>query len=575
MSQLRPPALVTGPLNRAAHLGGRTLNAAFAYLGISADPAELLFVPADLIAGDPAIAAEMYRGVYTLAGEAVIVNGASPFQVEPPNDAWRRALHGFSWLRHIHAAENEIANSHARALAHDWLQAVPRNARRMDPGIAARRVINWLRHAPVLGLDLDHNAPPALMSSLVEQVDSLVLNFRRANSDIDRLRVSIAVCLAALTITVARPMMAKADGQLGKELIRQILPDGGHCDRRAESLVDLLLDLLPLRDAYAARGMTPPPELVNAIDRMIPMVRFFTHGDGGLTRFAETSVDRRADIEAVIASAGSLAKPPAEAPHSGYQRLAGGTSVVLVDTGRTVSRPPAGSENSRFGFELSDGPHRIVVGNAWFTAPDETSTGSPIAERLYAMVCLETPKRRTPLQLSRLLAGRALLHGAPAFTVARSRTDAGQLLEICHDRFVPSHRLIHHRTLLLSADGLDLRGEDRLSPVRARGADGGETTARIHFPLHPALKVSGAKDGASVLIILANRVGWQFSADGALISIEPCVTHGDDGNLVYGSRIVLSASTADELLVRWSFKRISKKVARTVGAAPVAPLLPL
>ena len=42
---------------------------------------------------------------------------------------------------------------------------------------------------------------------------------------------------------------------LAEELARQILPDGGHVSRNPQMLIDLLLDLLPLRQAYAARGI--------------------------------------------------------------------------------------------------------------------------------------------------------------------------------------------------------------------------------------------------------------------------------------------------------------------------------
>ena len=64
-----------------------------------------------------------------------------------------------------------------------------------------------------------------------------------------------------------------------------MLPDGGHISRNPGVLIELLLDLLPLRQAFAARNMAPPPALNNAIDRMMPMLRFFRHGDGNFALF--------------------------------------------------------------------------------------------------------------------------------------------------------------------------------------------------------------------------------------------------------------------------------------------------
>ncbi len=73
--------------------------------------------------------------------------------------------------------------------------------------------------------------------------------------------------------------------RLADELDRQILPDGGHISRNPGTLIDLLIDLLPLRQAFAARNIAPPPALLNAIDRMMPMLRFFRHGDGSFALF--------------------------------------------------------------------------------------------------------------------------------------------------------------------------------------------------------------------------------------------------------------------------------------------------
>ena len=64
-----------------------------------------------------------------------------------------------------------------------------------------------------------------------------------------------------------------------------MLPDGGHASRNPGALIELLLDLLPLRQAFAARNVPPPAALNNAIDRMMPMLRFFRHGDGNFALF--------------------------------------------------------------------------------------------------------------------------------------------------------------------------------------------------------------------------------------------------------------------------------------------------
>ena len=42
-------------------------------------------------------------------------------------------------------------------------------------------------------------------------------------------------------------------------------------------VMELLADLLPLRHTYANQAETPPDALINAIERMLPALRFFRH----------------------------------------------------------------------------------------------------------------------------------------------------------------------------------------------------------------------------------------------------------------------------------------------------------
>ena len=102
----------------------------------------------------------------------------------------------------------------------------------------------------------------------------------RARDGVPRMQALVALTYAALCMPGQARRSSAARKQLVDELDRQILPDGGHVSRNPGALIELLLDLLPLRQAFAARNVAPPPQLNNAIDRMMPMLRFFRHGDG-------------------------------------------------------------------------------------------------------------------------------------------------------------------------------------------------------------------------------------------------------------------------------------------------------
>src|SRR5581483_7864817 len=108
----------------------------------------------------------------------------------------------------------------------------------------------------------------------------------------------------------------------------------GHISRNPGAVVELLLDLLPLRQAFASRNIAPPQPLLNAIDRMMPMLRFFRHAAGTFAHFngmGPTPVDLLVTLLAYDETRGA---PLANAPHSGYQRLEAGGAVIIMDTGR-------------------------------------------------------------------------------------------------------------------------------------------------------------------------------------------------------------------------------------------------
>ena len=131
----------------------------------------------------------------------------------------------------------------------------------------------------------------------------------------------IALTYAALSMAGQIRHLRTVTKKLGDELESQILPDGGHVSRNPGALIELLIDLLPLKQAFSSRNVPPPEPLLNAIDRMMPMLRFFRHGDGNFALFngmGPTAADLMATILAYDDARG---EPVTNAPHSGYQRF--------------------------------------------------------------------------------------------------------------------------------------------------------------------------------------------------------------------------------------------------------------
>ncbi len=199
--------------------------------------------------------------------------GGSPFEVEPPSEAWAAALAGFGWLRHLRAADTALARVNARALVGDWIAGRGRGGAGAGPGwrpeVAARRVLSWLSQSPLILDGADGVFYRRFTRSLARHADALLAALDRGLAGVPRLTAIVALCELSLCAEGLGRLQRRASRLLAEELGRQILSDGGHVSRDPQALLDLLLDLLPLRQAYAARGVPPPAALLGAIDRMI------------------------------------------------------------------------------------------------------------------------------------------------------------------------------------------------------------------------------------------------------------------------------------------------------------------
>jgi uncharacterized heparinase superfamily protein len=91
-------------------------------------PDRLVVAPIDLRIADPHIAEEIYSGRFAMGGSLIDTDGGSPFQVEGASDTFLRSLHGFGWLRHMRAADHDLACANARALVDDWISVEGRTA---------------------------------------------------------------------------------------------------------------------------------------------------------------------------------------------------------------------------------------------------------------------------------------------------------------------------------------------------------------------------------------------------------------------------------------------------------------
>jgi uncharacterized heparinase superfamily protein len=539
----------------------------------------LLIAPQDLRTADPTRASEIYGGRFAFAGKVVLSEGRSPFQIASPSEEWSEVLAGFGWLRHLRAAESNLTRSSARSLITDWLQH-PHDEMVVGwrPEVVARRVLSWLMHAPFVLNEAEVRFYRRFMRSLTRQVRFLQRNTYGVADGLPRLQVLMALVYASLCMANQHRLFKPAVRRLGDELQRQILADGGHISRNPAVLLELLLDLLPLRQAFGARNIPPPPAILNAIDRMMPMLRFFRHGDGAFAQFngmGPTSPDL---LATVLAYDDARGKPVANASHSGYQRIESSGAVLLMDAG--VPPPLAMSQEAHAGclsFEFSAQRHRVVV-NCGLPSTNRRSwrhfARTTPAHSTVAIGGESSCQFLTSGRLQRLV-GAPITAGPTAVPVVREHTDGEVKIRASHDGYAGRFGLIHERAITLSSDGRRLDGEDIVSPrsgtqISRRAND----EFAVHFHLYPGIQANRLTHRNGVMLVLPNRDIWTFEAYDHPVEIEDSVYLGGRDGPRRTSQIVIRAKARRTPRVAWSFVAMDplESAAAQVTAEPELPL---
>jgi hypothetical protein len=239
---------------------------------------------------------------------------------------------------------------------------------------------------------------------------------------------------------------------------QSILPDGGTHDGKPETLLRLLLQLLPLRQAMAATHEPIPASLNGALERMLPMLRMLQHGNRDIAHLRGTQ--SHAEIAAIILDYDDIQGAPLDlARHSGFARIDTPLTTTIIDT------TPLGG----FGCEISvDG--EPVIGS-WQNAD----------------IAIRASGTESPAELLDMGEGMMLIAGF------RHRTTS------------------FSRHMFVTADGSDIRVED--------SAEDCGNAFSISVALHPGVTCSISSDEAT--LSLRNGQEWRLRLRGGNMHKSP------------------------------------------------------
>jgi uncharacterized heparinase superfamily protein len=425
--------------------------------------------------------------------------GAMPWSVLPPGVALAAALHGFSWLVDLKAVGSDAACERARRLVMDWIHAHRRwSVPAWSAAILGRRLASWLACADFFLAGAHGDERARILESAGRQARHLAHVADRTRGTpgaFDAISGEVAAALGLGIVRLDTPLH-----RLDREIERQIAPDGGHVLRNPAIHLRVFQNLIDLRAALIDAGERVSPTLADAIERMAPMLRAFRHGDGRLALFHGAKESDRTLIDSVLAASRVGAPARVSAPDTGFERLAAGRSLVLIDVGA----PPANGHAAPLAFEMSHGRERLIVNCGTFAGDDDR----------WRAALRSTPAHSTLTVEDANAQDRGWLGVRPVHvSSARQESEASIWIEASHDGYRRRFGLVHRRRLYLGEAGIDLRGEDCLEGRRGR-------RFHLRFHVHPDVQTALSDDGLSVSLRTASGLAWRFFAVGGRLGIE-------------------------------------------------------
>jgi uncharacterized heparinase superfamily protein len=456
--------------------------------------------------GDPVRGARLLKGELELAGTVVVLRPGT-FPAAAGSPMMRALAHGFTWLRDLRALGTDAARMRARALVQEWIAAPVLEPLANRPDVAGARIAAWLGHYDFFAASADDGFRQKLMARLVSDARSLAAGLPTEELDARALTALKGLIAAAVALPEHAAFLTRALRVLPQELMRQVLPDGSHCERSPALLMSALQDLTEIRALLQAAQAQPPTALGSAIERMALALRVLRHGDGGLALFNGSKEENAALVDLVLTQAGRAGRPSNALNDGGFHRLQAGRCVLIIDCGAPA--PPKIDRYAHAGtlsFELSIGRDRMIVnlgaapaaGAEWRDATRATAAHS-------TLVIADTSSSE--------LRPEGLGRRPENVEAQRQEANGAHWLEASHDGWVKPFGATHRRRLYMAESGEDIRGEDAVE---------GESPQPyvVRFHLHPDVTASLQQDREAVLLRLPSGSGWRLRAEGARMTLE-------------------------------------------------------
>ena len=498
-------------------------------LSSSETPDRLYFTLADPWPGDA------QAGLALISGQRSMFDNASGVSLR----------HASVALRNLRAVGTETARQMAVRLIENWLTHYDTwSEAEWAPHVLGERIAGWIGfyefYAPSTISDFTHN----VTASLCRQWKHLVRTLPPSLVGYAGLQAIRGLVYGGLNFPEGDKALGLACDMLRRQLAAEILPDGGHISRNPSVQLHVLRHLIDLREVFTVAGLEVPDILTASITAMVPVLKFYRHGDGELALFHGSNEETSLLIEAVITQAGTRGRALRRLPETGYERITAGRSLLVTDVMRPAMNGYDKSAHAGLmSFEFGHGRERVIV-----------NCGAIDASAEWRMALAATAAHST-LTLEDTNACHVIETGglgtAPKVEAHRYEQDGVQFIEMAHGGYQSRFGVNHQRILGLGGDGEALYGREVLT-----GSAGRQFALRWH--LHPSVQAALTQGGQTALLRTASGSGWRLSLESGGLSLEPSVYCGKGVPRRSQHLKATGSMSGDKTVVVWHLVREKK-----------------
>ena len=510
---------------------------------------EISFTPKDVWPGDPILGDQLIQGYYNLANKKIYSPEETLWQISNVNTFWQNEAHSFSWLRHLKARSGSLARKHARFLILEWLGHYKNyNYKTWELEVLSRRVSAWITNFDFLLAEKDKSFAEILLRNLFKQIKFLRTQTNNSyfaligkkygfeESSIKKIKILRALILSSMCFESQFDRYSYYIKILESELNKNFNIDGMHESKSPSTHLEILGDLVAIREAIFSKHLKSPSFLETIIKKGAHSLKFFRTPAGNLATFNGSKQETKFLIDKIISQADGQprGRGPISLSKSGFEKIVCNGVMVIVDSSNNSKK---NSSNAPHAIEINLGKNRFLGSCGTIYKQNKRWRKSLLSSSAHSSLILENTNPDKD-------------DGSDTFVFSkRYQKNGSEIVFLRHEGYKKKFTATCSRTIEVNRTGKNIAILDEIQAVKMLKFD-----IRIHFS--PEVKISLSLDKNKALLILDGQ-GWHFSFKGNVnLLLEPSIFIEDNGQIKKTNQLILQGETLEERTeVLWGFTK--------------------